>query len=134
MGAACSRSDPGSRGSRRRSRWRRRASSRDAVVDNLFGRFFAGTSHARPFYYYLYQLPLGLPALDAARAGRIAWAARRSVFVARRATRSARAWRFLLAWVRRTLVFFSLSSGKRGLYLLPAFPALALLLADALCR
>jgi hypothetical protein len=31
-------------------------------------------------------------------------------------------------------VFFSLSSGKRGLYLLPAFPALALLVADAACR
>jgi len=45
-----------------------------------------------------------------------------------------RAWRFLLAWVGASLVFFSLSAGKRGLYLLPAFPALALLLADALCR
>ena len=29
-----------------------------AVGENLIGRFFAGTSHERPFYYYLYQLPL----------------------------------------------------------------------------
>jgi 4-amino-4-deoxy-L-arabinose transferase-like glycosyltransferase len=45
-----------------------------------------------------------------------------------------RAWRFLLAWVLASVVFFSLSGGKRGLYLLPAFPALALLVADAVCR
>ena len=29
-----------------------------AVEENLVGRFFQGTSHARPLYYYLYQLPL----------------------------------------------------------------------------
>ena len=29
-----------------------------AVVENLFGRFFGGTSHARPFYYYAIQLPI----------------------------------------------------------------------------
>jgi hypothetical protein len=33
-----------------------------------------------------------------------------------------------------SLVFFSLSSGKRGLYLLPAFPAMALICADSLLR
>jgi hypothetical protein len=35
--------------------------------------------------------------------------------------------RFLLCWLGVMFVFFSLSSGKRGLYLLPAFPAAALL-------
>jgi hypothetical protein len=45
-----------------------------------------------------------------------------------------RAWRFLLAWVGATLVFFSLSGGKRGVYVLPALPAAALLVADALWR
>jgi 4-amino-4-deoxy-L-arabinose transferase-like glycosyltransferase len=43
----------------------------------------------------------------------------------------ARVWRFLLAWLGSAFVFFSLSGGKRGLYLLPAFPAAALLCADA---
>jgi len=28
-----------------------------AVGENVFGRFFAGTSHARPFYYYLWSFP-----------------------------------------------------------------------------
>ncbi len=105
----------------------------EAIVENLIGRFFAGSSHARPVYYYFYQLPIAflpwtlllpLVALEAPRALRerdgAAW--------------RAGAWRFLLAWLGASFVFFSLSAGKRGLYLLPAFPALALLCADAARR
>lgn len=131
--------------------------------ENLIGRFFAGTSHARPFYYYLYQLPgdfmpwtLLAPALWLAARQQIfggpapsqaAGEERRSVTPDAAAERAAvalhgerrragvqRAWRFLLAWVGASVAFFSLSAGKRGLYLLPTFPALALLLADALAR
>jgi hypothetical protein len=40
-------------------------------------------------------------------------------------------WRFLLAWLGSAFVFFSLSGGKRGLYLLPVFPAATLLCSDA---
>jgi 4-amino-4-deoxy-L-arabinose transferase-like glycosyltransferase len=108
----------------------------EAVGTNVFGRFFAGTSHERPFYYYLYQFPVdALPwtALWPA----VLLAARRHVFVADPALRDperVRAWRFLLAWVGASFVFFSLSTGKRGLYLLPALPAAALLCADACLR
>jgi hypothetical protein len=106
----------------------------EAVGTNLIGRFFAGTSHERPFYYFLYQFPadflpwtLLLPA--------VVWAARRRIFVADGADApTQRAWRFLLAWFLTAFVFFSLSSGKRGLYLLPAYPAIALLVADATLR
>jgi 4-amino-4-deoxy-L-arabinose transferase-like glycosyltransferase len=105
----------------------------DAIVDNLFGRFFAGSSHPRPFYYYLYQFPAEtLPWFLLAPA--VWWAARRGVFVADGSDEERRAWRFLLAWVAATLLFFSLSTGKRGLYLLPLLPAVALLIADALGR
>ncbi|NNL65397.1 MAG: hypothetical protein HKP30_04065, partial [Myxococcales bacterium] len=58
--------------------------------------------------------------------------ARRRVFVPGADPDRRRAWRFALAWVGASVVFFSLSAGKRGLYLLPCFPALALLCADAL--
>jgi 4-amino-4-deoxy-L-arabinose transferase-like glycosyltransferase len=106
----------------------------EAVGTNLIGRFFAGTSHERPFYYFLYQFPadflpwtLLLPV--------VAWAARRRVFGEGGADeQTQRAWRFLLAWFGASFVFFSISSGKRGLYLLPAFPAAALLTADATLR
>jgi 4-amino-4-deoxy-L-arabinose transferase-like glycosyltransferase len=103
----------------------------DAVVTNLFGRFFTGTSHARPFYYFAYQFPINfLP-------WTLLWPL---VFVA--GTRGglaragcgerARSWRFLLCWIAVHFVFFSLSAGKRGLYMLPAFPAAALLCADSI--
>ena len=103
----------------------------EAVGGGVLSRFFEGTSHARPFYYYLYQLPIEflpwtllLPA--------VVVAARRQVFVPGADPDRRRAWRFALAWVGASVAFFSLSSGKRGLYLLPCFPALALLCADAL--
>jgi len=101
----------------------------EAVVENLLGRFFAGTSHARPVYYYLYQLPLDflpwtLLAPLAAREGRRVWS--------RGDAEERRSWRLLLAWAGTFFVFFTLSAGKRGLYLLPAFPALALLAARGL--
>jgi 4-amino-4-deoxy-L-arabinose transferase-like glycosyltransferase len=104
----------------------------EAVVDNLFGRFFAGTAHARPIYYYLYQFPAEtLPWILLAP---VVWIAGRPILAGRADAEERRAWRFLLAWVGATLVFFTLSSGKRGLYLVPLLPAVALLLADALGR
>jgi 4-amino-4-deoxy-L-arabinose transferase-like glycosyltransferase len=108
----------------------------EAIGTNLFGRFFAGTSHARPLYYYLYQLPLDF--LPWTLLWPIAYlVGRRQVFNAAGNPpdpETRRAWRFLLAWVSVSLVFFTISSGKRGLYMLPAFPALALICADSLQR
>ena len=94
-----------------------------AVVDNLFGRFFGGTSHARPFYYYVYTLPLEfLPAtllLPFALAhARREWREPSSA--------GGVAWRLLACWTGVAFVFFSLSAGKRGAYLLPIHPALAI--------
>jgi 4-amino-4-deoxy-L-arabinose transferase-like glycosyltransferase len=101
----------------------------EALVQNLLGRFFQGTSHARSLPYYALHLPLSfLPWTLLAP-----WAvreARRRVFADGADPGRARAWRFLLAWLGSSFVFFSLSAGKRALYLLPVFPALALLCAD----
>jgi 4-amino-4-deoxy-L-arabinose transferase-like glycosyltransferase len=103
----------------------------DAVGGGVVSRFFEGTSHARPFYYFLYQFPIEFLPWTLLWPV-VFWAARRRVFVAGADDDRRRAWRFLLAWVGATLVFFSLSAGKRGLYLLPCFPAVALLCADSL--
>lgn len=97
----------------------------DAVVHNLFGRFLTGTAHVRPFYYYLYQLPLDF--LPWTLLWPLAWP------LVRRSGRSSSS-RFLLAWVGGLVLFFTLSAGKRGVYLLPAFPALALLCGAGLDR
>jgi 4-amino-4-deoxy-L-arabinose transferase-like glycosyltransferase len=103
----------------------------EAVVENLYGRFFLGTSHEEPFYYYLYQFPFNFLPWTLLWPLLILELRRRAQQPpdARRATPS---WRFLLAWVATYFVFFSLSTGKRGLYLLPAFPASALLCGAAL--
>jgi 4-amino-4-deoxy-L-arabinose transferase-like glycosyltransferase len=103
--------------------------AQQAIVENLWGRFAQGTAHAAPVYYYLIQLPLDfLP--WSLLAPLVALEARR-VFAADGEPERARLWRFLLAWIGSALVFFSISTGKRGLYLLPVQPALALLCADA---
>ena len=102
-----------------------------AVVDNLWGRFFHGLYHPRPWHYFFIQFPtrslpwsLFWPV--------VAWAGWRGVFDARGDPERARAWRLLLAWVGVMFVFFSVSVGKRELYMLPAMPAAGLLTADAL--
>jgi 4-amino-4-deoxy-L-arabinose transferase-like glycosyltransferase len=103
-----------------------------AVVDNVFGRFFSGTAHVRPVYYFFYQFPLEfLPwTLLWPAAGRLAW--RQLGESDSSSPSAATATRFLLVWVGTLFVFFTLSAGKRGLYLLPAYPAAAILCAAAL--
>jgi 4-amino-4-deoxy-L-arabinose transferase-like glycosyltransferase len=105
----------------------------EAVWQNLVGRVVEGAPHGNPIYYYLYQLPLDfLPwtlLFPAAAIG-----AARTLREAEATAESKRALRFLLAWLLATIIFFSLSTGKRGLYLLPAFPALALLCAGGVER
>lgn len=102
----------------------------DAVVTNLYGRALEGTAHAQPFWYYVVKFPpdllpwlLLLPATI--------WAARKSI-AAEAAPDERRAWRFLLAWIATSVVFFSVISGKRLRYLLPMEPACALLFAATL--
>lgn len=105
----------------------------DAVVQNLYGRFFLGTSKANPWYYFFGAFPADfLP-------WTLLWplvaiVGRREVFAAGANEAPRRAWRFLLAWVGVTFVFFSISTGKRDLYLLSCYPAAALLCGDAAVR
>ena len=107
--------------------------SDSAVVENVFGRFFQGTSHVRPFYYFVYQFPLLF--LPWTPLWILVWSVgRREVFPGKRGEETRRAWRFLAAIVGVSFVFFSISAGKRGLYMLPAFPAAALLCGDAVTR
>lgn len=107
--------------------------SEGALVENLVGRFFQGTSHARPLYYFFYQFPVSF--LPWTLLWPVVWVVGRSqIFTGFGGDETRRAWRFLLAVVATSFVFFSLSSGKRGLYMLPAFPFAALLCGDAVVR
>lgn len=95
--------------------------SRQIVSENL-ARFAGGSGHTHPVYYYFsYLFSLGVP-----------WAMFLPLlfwdYLKRR-------WYaddpklFLGLWFAAMFVFFSLSAGKRPVYLLPVYPALSLLLA-----
>jgi len=93
---------------------------RTLIFGQTLHRYFATSEHPHAFYYYL-TLPPGdffpwfflLPL-----AAVVAW--RTSDEEGRRRLR------FLLAWVVVTVVFFSLSPGKRGVYIVAIYAPLAL--------
>lgn len=95
---------------------------RQILQENL-SRFVGGSGHSHPTYYYIPYLftqsllwGLFLPVL--------LW----DLF--RKGLRSDGARLFLKIWFVVMFAFFSISVGKRPVYLLPLYPALALLLAD----
>ena len=80
-------------------------------------RYAAAWHHVEPWYYFLVEvipplwLPFSLLLFWLVPRWKAAWR-----------ERDARVW-LPLAWVLLTLLFFSLSTGKRGVYLFPALPA-----------
>lgn len=86
----------------------------------------ADSGHAKPAYFYLFALAGGLAPWSA-----LLPAAIRQAFQLPR-DRSGRT--FLLVWLGMTLAIFSLSGSKRAVYLLPAYPACALLVGAWLTR
>jgi len=90
------------------------------IASNLFhqtvGRFFLGVSKAQPPWYYLKTLVVDLLPWSLF----LPWAWRR---------REGPGMRLLLSWTVPALVFFSVCIGKRAIYILPLFPALAILIA-----
>lgn len=95
---------------------------RQLLQENL-KRFFGGSGHSHPIHYYLpYLFSLGLP-----------W----SFFfpfllwdLLGKSRTGSDDHLFLESWFVIMFVFFSLSAGKRPVYLLPIYPPLSLLLAD----
>jgi len=103
------------------------AAYRDEILfHQTVTRYAAAWHHVKAWYYYyievipLLWLPWPLLAFWLVPHWRRAWRAR-----------DARIW-LLLFWVALVLVFFTLSPGKRGVYVLPAIPALAVAAAGAL--
>jgi len=99
---------------------------RVVLVDNFLGRVLSSDvprSHVRPFYYYLYLLPVHLmPATLFLAAGAMRrWSRRASLPPAERA-----ACDFGLLWLGLGLLMLSASSTKRVTYMLPFLPGAAL--------
>ncbi len=101
-----------------------------AMWMNNFGRFLgARDSHVRPFYYYFTNfpflfmpwtlfVPLAVVQFWKGKLGR----GKEDSFL------------FILAWLIAPLFLLTLSAGKRGIYLLPLYPAAALLVGVILAK
>jgi len=93
----------------------------ETIMLHTIDRFAKGSSHIRPFYYYLYNFTADfLPWIFFLPAA-IAYG-----FSGGKA-RVKKEFLFLFVWFAVIFIFFSFSKGKRGLYLLPLFPAVSLI-------
>ena len=104
------------------------AGAEGAISSNLFrqtlGRFVMGVSHAEPPWYYIENLPVDLLPWTLFLPFTLIYAWKRK--------RENQSMRFLFLWIVPAFIFFSISIGKRALYLLPLYPAIAILIARSI--
>ncbi len=100
---------------------------RDEILfHQTVNRYASAWHHVKPWYYFIVEvipglwLPFSLLLFWLVPRWRDAWR-----------ERDARVW-VPLGWALLTLLFFSLSAGKRGIYLFPALPAVAIAAAPFL--
>ena len=90
------------------------------LVAHTVDRYVGGWSKVRPFYYYLYNFPGDFLPWTLFLPGALVYGFSKEAFEKRRELL------FLLVWFMVIFLFFSLSKGKRSLYLLPLYPAVSL--------
>jgi 4-amino-4-deoxy-L-arabinose transferase-like glycosyltransferase len=91
------------------------------LFKHTIDRYAQGWSKARPIYYYLYNFPADfLPWIFFIPAA-VAYGFSRERMEKRKE------FLFLFTWFALVFVFFSLSKGKRPIYLLPLYPAVSLM-------
>lgn len=88
-------------------------------------RFLHAFDHQQSFYYYLIKLPVHFMPWTILLPATMAYWFRKG-----KDKNPGR--RFLLIWFLSMLTFFSLSQSKRSLYIVPLYPALSLLVGEAL--
>jgi hypothetical protein len=97
------------------------------IIEENLSRFAGGSGHSHPAYYYIpYLFAQGLP-----------WAILLPVMLwdaFKKALSSDDEALFFKVWFAVMFVFFSISVGKRPVYLLPLYPALAVLMAAWLVK
>ncbi|MEZ5514171.1 MAG: glycosyltransferase family 39 protein [Steroidobacteraceae bacterium] len=90
----------------------------EILLQQTVTRYAKSWHHLRPWYYFIVEV---IPALWLPMSALLFWLVPRWARAWR--ARDARVW-LPLAWAVLVLVFFSASPGKRGVYLLPALPAM----------
>lgn len=93
----------------------------ETLLHHTIDRFAKGSSHIRPFYYYLTNFPVDFLPWFLFLPGAIVYG------FSEKKKGISRGFLFLLVWFVAIFFFFSLSRGKRAIYLLPLYPAASLL-------
>ncbi len=93
----------------------------ETLFHNTIDRFARGSSHIRPFYYYLTNFPVDFLPWFLFFPGAIVYG------FCKRKEGISRGFFFLLVWFAAIFLFFSFSKGKRAIYLLPLYPAASLM-------
>ncbi len=93
----------------------------ETLVHHTIDRFAKGSSHIRPIYYYLTNFPVDFLPWFLFLPGAIVYG------FSERKEGISRGFLFLLIWFAAIFLFFSLSRGKRAIYLLPLYPAASLM-------
>jgi 4-amino-4-deoxy-L-arabinose transferase-like glycosyltransferase len=94
---------------------------RETLFKHTVDAYAKGWTHVRPIYYYFYNLPMDFLPWFFFLPAAIAYGYAREVDEKRKG------FLFLLVWSGVIFLFFSLSKGKRAIYLLPLFPAVSLM-------
>ena len=93
----------------------------ETLVHHTIDRFAKGSSHVRPIYYYLANFPVDFLPWFLFLPGAIVYG------FSEKKVGISRGFLFLLIWFVAIFLFFSVSRGKRAIYLLPLYPAASLL-------
>ena len=91
------------------------------LLHHTLERYVSAWEHTAPWYFYLGAFPAEFLPWTLFLPQALIYGAQRAHL------RSREGWWFALCWLVAIVVFFSLSTGKRDIYILPAFPAAALL-------
>ncbi len=94
---------------------------RETLFKHTVDAYAKGWTHVRPFYYYLYNFPLDFLPWFVFLPGAIVYGFLKKVVGEKKE------FLFLFVWFAVIFLFFSISKGKRGLYLLPLYPAASLM-------
>jgi 4-amino-4-deoxy-L-arabinose transferase-like glycosyltransferase len=98
----------------------------ETLFHQTVSRFFRGTSHYGPFYFYFLNFPIDFLPWFLFLPGALTYS------LSRKETRVPKEYLFLIVWFISIFLFFSISKGKRHIYLLPLYPAASLLVGRLL--
>jgi hypothetical protein len=94
------------------------------LLTHSIDRFAKGSSHIRPIYYYLFNFPVDFLPWTLFLPGVLVFG------FSKRKEGIGKEFLFLLVWFVSIFLFFSLSKGKRAIYLLPLYPAVSIMVGN----